>query len=156
MLSTVLLFIVSDSFACVPMRAFRFLYINIYAFLVSALGILVALIPLYKITWILFIFQCLIAIKLFMISAQIFSTWDSKKREIELLKNRNSSQFRPDTFKIYMQAPCSRLVVRAALSDLNLRSNYKELGVYKKSIFVLIKENFQPVEQSIYINEDYL
>lgn len=138
------------------MQTFRFLYINIYAFLLSALGILVVVIPLYKITWILLVVQCLIAIKLFVISIQLFSTWDSKKRELILLKNRNSIKFRPDTFKIYMQAPCSRLVVRSVLGDLNLQNKYKELLVYKKPFFAMIKENLQPVKQSIYINEDYL
>jgi hypothetical protein len=55
-----------------------------------------------------------------------------------------------------MQAPCSRLVVRSVLSDLNLKNKYKNLLVYKKPFLAMIKENLQPVKQSIYINEDFL
>jgi hypothetical protein len=123
---------------------------------VSALGVLLLIIPLYKVSWVLFAIQCLITIKLLLISARLFSTWDMKKREIILLRNRNSTNFRPETFKIYMQAPCSRLVVRVVLNELNLRIKYKELLIYKKPFLVMIRDNLKPVEQSIYINDDYL
>jgi hypothetical protein len=120
------------------------------------LSVLFLIIPLYKFNWFLFVIQCIISINLFIISAKLFSTWNIKKREIIILQNRNYKEFHPESFKIYMQAPCSRLVVRAVLHDLNLRTKYKELLIYKKPFYIMIKDNLKPVKQSIYINEDYL
>jgi len=111
----------------------RFLYINIYAFLIVFAGILALILPFYLITkWIL-IAQIIVAINLFLISGKLFSAWNSKKREIELLVNRNKNEFRPDTFEVYMRTLCGRLVVHEALRELNIQREYKTLQKLKKT-----------------------
>jgi len=132
----------------------RFLYLNIYAFLIVLAGILTLILPFYLISkWIL-VAQGIIAIKLFFISGKLFSTWDAKKREIDLLVNRNKNEFRPDTFEIYMQAPCGRLVVREALRKLNIQREYKTLLKLQKPLLERLKNNCMPVKTVIFINEE--
>lgn len=134
----------------------RFLYLNIYSFLIILAGIVVLLLPFYRIfIWILIV-QALAAIKLFMISGRLFSTLPEKKRMLALLVKKNSKGLRPDTFQMYMKAPCSRLVVRAALADLKQKKHYHELLRYKPSFIESIKEGMAPVKTTIYINEDAL
>jgi len=132
----------------------RFLYLNIYAFLLVLAGILTLVLPFYLISkWIL-VAQCIIALNLFLISGRLFSTWDAKKREIDLLVNRNKNEFRPDTFEIYMQAPCGRLVVHEALKELNIQKEYKTLKKLQKPLLERMKNNCMPVKTVIFINEE--
>jgi hypothetical protein len=131
----------------------RFLYLNIYSILFVCAGILTLIIPLYLITkWILVV-QGIVAIKLFLVSNRLFSTWNAKKREIDLLVKRNKNEFRPDTFNVYMQAPCGRLVVREALRELNMQERYKSLLKLQKPILERLRNNCLPSETVIYINE---
>ena len=119
----------------------KFLYINIYAFLIVFAGILTLILPFYLITkWIL-IAQGITAISLFLISGKLFSTWNAKKREIDLLINRNKNEFRPETFEVFMQNPCGRLVVHEALKELNIQREYKTLLKLQKPIFKRLKKN---------------
>jgi hypothetical protein len=116
-------------------------------------GILTLILPFYLITkWIL-IAQVIAAINLFLISGRLFSTWNFKKREIDLLVNRNKNEFRPDTFEVYMQAPCGRLVVREALKELNIQKEYKTLLKLQKPLLERLKKNCTPVKTVIFINE---
>jgi hypothetical protein len=132
----------------------RFLYLNIYAFLLVFAGILTLILPFYLITkWIL-IAQGIVAINLFLIAGRLFSTWDAKKREIDLLVNRNKNGFRPDTFEVYMQAPCGRLVVHEALKELNIQKEYKTLLKLQKPILERLKNNCTPVKTVIFFNEE--
>jgi len=132
----------------------RFLYLNIYAFLIVCAGILALLLPFYLISkWIL-IAQGIVAIKLFFISGKLFSTWPAKKREIDLLVKRNQNEFRPDTFEVYMQAPCGRLVVHEVLRDLNKQKEYKTLLKLQKPILERLRNNCTPTKTVIYINEE--
>jgi len=134
----------------------RFLYLNIYSFLIVCAGILTLILPFYLITKWTLIAQGIIAIKLFLISGKLFSTWDAKKREIDLLVKRNKNEFRPDTFEIYMQAPCGRLVVHEALRDLNMREEYKTLLKLQKPLLERLRNNCTSSKTVIFINEDYL
>jgi len=130
----------------------RFLYLNIYSFLIVCAGILALALPFYFITKWTLIIQAIIAIKLFMISGRLFSSWEYKKREIDLLVNRNKAEFRPDTFEVFMQAPCGRLVVRQALRDLNMQEKYKTLLQLQKPFFERIKNNCTPANTVVYVN----
>ena len=132
----------------------RFLYINIYSILIACAGIAVLVMPFYFITKWTLVIQGLIAIKLFMISGRLFSTWDAKKREIDILVNRNKNNFRPDTFDIFMQAPCGRLVVKEALQELNMQNEYKKLKKLKKPFIQNCRENCTPAKTIVYINEE--
>jgi len=132
----------------------RFLYLNIYSFLIVCAGILTLILPLYLITKWTLVVQGIIAIKLFSISGRLFSTWDAKKREIDLLVKRNKNEFRPDTFEVYMQAPCGRLVVRETLKDLNMQGEYKTLLKLQKPLLERLKNNCTPSKTVIFINEE--
>jgi len=132
----------------------RFLYLNIYSFLIVCAGILVLVLPFYSITKWTLVVQGIVAIKLFFIAGRLFSAWDAKKREIDLLVKRNKNDFRPDTFDIYMQAPCGRLVVREALRDLNMQKEYKTLLKLQKPILERLRNNCTPSKTVIFINEE--
>jgi hypothetical protein len=134
----------------------RVLYFNIYSFLVVLAGIAVLLLPFYRIFIWLLVIQILAAIKLFMIAGRLFSTFPEKKRMLALLVKRNARELRPETFQMYMKAPCSRLVARAALSDLKQKKQYPVLLKYKTPIGALLRESIIPVKTTIYINEELL
>jgi hypothetical protein len=113
-------------------------------------------IPLFKITVFLCVPQFIVALVLFQSSYRLFSTWDDKKRTYAVLKAKNRKSFSAETFKIYMSAPCGRLLAKAVLSDIGLRHKYKELLIYKEPLLVMIKNNFISLETRIYINEESL
>lgn len=61
----------------------------------------------------------------------LLSMHDDKQRQYEILFERNKKEFYPESFSIYMDAPCGRKVVRAVLKDLNKSHEYKNLLKYK-------------------------
>jgi hypothetical protein len=131
----------------------RFLYLNIYSFLIVLAGVAVLLLPFYRLFIWIIIIRAIVAIKLFTISGKLFSTWNEKKRMSALLIKKNSREFRHDTFQVFMQAPCSCLVVKAALADLGQKNQYHNLLKYKQPLISSMIENMKPVKTSIYINE---
>ena len=134
----------------------RFLYLNIYSFLIVCAGILTLAMPFYLINRWTLVIQAIIAIKLFTIAGRLFSTWGSKKREIDILIKKNQVEFRPDTFDIFMQAPCGRLVVHQVLRDLNKSDEYKALLKLQKPLLDRIWDNCAPAKTVVYINEEAL
>ena len=132
----------------------RFLYLNIYSLLLVLAGALAFLLPFYRINaWILVI-QGIIAIKLWLVAGKLFLTWDDKKVKREILVGKNRDQFRPDTFDVFMQAPCGRLLVRSVLAELGKSNEYKNLLKLKKPLLTALKENCTPAKTVIYINEE--
>jgi hypothetical protein len=132
----------------------RFLYLNIYSFLIVCAGILTLVLPFWLFTKWTLVAQGIVSIYLFSISGRLFFTWDMKKREIDLLVKRNKNEFRPDTFEIYMQAPCGRLVVQEALKELNMRGEYKTLLKLQKPLLERLQNNCTPSKTVIFINEE--
>ena len=111
--------------------------------------------PFYKISiWIL-IPQGIIILFFLITGCNLFSTWDDKKTKIAILLGKNKDEFRQDTFEVFMQAPCGRLVVKTVLADLGKSHEYRNLLKYKKPFFESIKDNCTPSEAIIYINEEY-
>jgi len=121
--------------------------------LVCGAGIIVLAIPFYLMSKWIIIAQVLIAIHLFFISGRLFSTIESKLKEMDILTKRNQAEFRPDTFGIFMQAPCGRLVVRQVLRDLNKQKEYRNLLKFIKPLKERIREGCEPDNTVIYINE---
>lgn len=114
------------------------------------------LLPFYKISiWILVV-QGIIAIYLFTVAGKLFATWDEKKRKIEILVSKNRAEFRPETFRVFIDAPCGRLLVRSVLSELGKSNEYGNLLKMRKPLLTAIKENCTPAETVIYINEEAL
>ena len=138
------------------MKMTRFLYLNIYSFLLAGAGILVLALPFYLLSKWTLVIQGIAAVKIFLISARLFSSWESKNREIELLVNRNKNEFRPDTFTVFMQAPCGRLVACEALRILNKQEQYKTLLKLRKPFFDRWRENCTPSKTVIYVNGELI
>lgn len=137
-------------------KIFRFLYLNTYSFLLLFGGIILILISFLEIPKLLTIPSIIISFFFFYNSVKLFSSWNDKKVKCEILYKKNINEFRPDTFKVFMQAPCGRLVTKVVLKDLNQKEKYKELLIYKEPFLTSIKNNFKPTKTSIYINEDFL
>lgn len=136
-------------------KFFRFLYLNTYSFLLLFGGLVVILLPFYKVSVLLLIPQFFLSILFFKPSIKLFSSWKDKKLKYKILMGKNKSQFRPDSFEIFMKAPCGRLLTKAVLKDLGMSHKYKELLVYKESFFVTIREGCKNQETKIYINEEF-
>ena len=137
-------------------KIFRFLYLNTYSFLLLFGGIILILISFLEIPKLLTIPSIIISFFFFYNSVKLFSSWNDKKVKCEILYKKNINEFRPDTFKVFMQAPCGRLVTKVVLKDLNQKEKYKELLIYKEPFLTSIKNNLKPTKTSIYINEDFL
>lgn len=67
---------------------------------------------------------------------------------------KNRDKFKPDSFKIFMQAPCGRLLTKAVLTDLGVKEKYKELVIYKEPLSSVMKNNCIRHRTKIYINEN--
>lgn len=133
----------------------RFVYLNLWAFFLLFLGIGVALIPCYKVGTLLLVVQIITVFFIEKGAVKIFYTWDDKKRKYVVLMERNRSQFRPDTFDEYMQAPCGRLLVKVVLKDLGMPERYEELKKLKLAFWSCKKENFRRQTVSIRFNPKY-
>ena len=116
-------------------------------------GIAVLAFPLHRGSMWLAIPQIIVSLVFFWHSAQLFSTWKDKKIKYGILLAKNKEGFRPETFKIFMQAPCGRLLVKSVLKDLDIKRKYKELLVYKEPFFVALKNGCKPIQTKIYIKE---
>ena len=136
-------------------KIFKFIYLNTYSFLLLFCGIISILLPIYKVSKIFFIPQVIVFFIFFYYSVKLFSTYKDKLIKYDILLKKNKDEFRPETFKIFMQAPCGRLVTKSVLQDLNQKDKYKELLIYKEPFFVSVKNNFKPTKTSIYINEEF-
>jgi len=131
----------------------RFLYLNIYSFLLAFIGILALVLPFYLLSpWTLAI-QGIVAIAFFVYSARLFSTWDHKRREIDLLIKRNQDGFRPETFDVFMQVPCGRLIVKCVLKELKIQNQYQSLLKLQKAMWQRIHNYFQTTKTVIFIND---
>jgi hypothetical protein len=127
-----------------PIATFkRYLFLNMYAILILLLGIGVMLVPLWRFSILLLVLQIIIMLFCLKASFAILSSWSHKKREYDILIKRNQDEFRPDTFKEHMKAPCGILLSKIVLDDLGCPSRYEELKRFKepllKSLWHLIR-----------------
>lgn len=112
----------------------RFLYLNFYAFLFLLLGtgFLLCHFVLEGTVWL--IIQLILAFVCFFIGFNLLGMWEEKQRMYKILFQRNKNGFRPETFKVYMDAPCGRMVSRIVLKDLGMKNEYRQLLIYKPSL----------------------
>ena len=132
----------------------RFLYLNIYAFLLLLIGLGIFVLPLYR-HWLGLVFQIVWAIVCVGEAAKILSSWNDKKRKYVVLMERNTPVFRPDTCAEFMKAPCGRLLVRVVLKDLDQTHQYKELKKYERHLWQLSKDDCAPKKTVVYVNPNY-
>lgn len=133
---------------------FRFLYLNFYAVLLLLLGAAAATVPLYRITALFLFIQIPTALLCIHESVRIFSVWKDKKRRYEKLLERNKAEWEAHSFRPYMISPCGRLLVKAVLSDLNRKDEYRNLKQYIPSLRNQIKLNCRTEKTVVYINKD--
>lgn len=133
---------------------FRFLYLNFYAVLLLLSGAAVAAVPLYRITALFLFIQIPTALLCIHESVRIFSVWKDKKRRYEKLLERNKAEWEAHSFRPYMISPCGRLLVKAVLSDLNRKDEYRNLKQYIPSLRNQIKLNCRTEKTVVYINKD--
>lgn len=113
------------------------------------------IVPFYRVARWTLVIQAIVAIKLFIIAGKLFSAWKDKKLKIEVLKKKNKEEFRPDTFGVFMQAPCGRLIVHQVLMDLHKHREYKSLLKLQKPLWERLRNNCMPIKTVVYISEDY-
>ena len=140
-----------------PIATFsRFIYLNAYALLLLIGGAGFAIIPFFhNAVWVIIIkvVVCAICLKG---AVSILSGWNDKKRKYEVLITRNKDNFRPDTFKEFMEAPCGRLLTRIVLKDLGLSDQYKTLwNLYHIPYWKHLKNECKPKKTVVYRNPDF-
>ena len=133
----------------------RFIYLNIYAYLLLIIGVGISFLPLYEIHWLLLVIQIIAVVILLNVSIKIFKSWASKKRSYTVLMERNRNGIREEIFKEYMLAPCGRLLVKIVLSDLGERHQYKRLrkiySITLSNLIQAVKESRKPKRTVVYI-----
>jgi hypothetical protein len=107
------------------MQICRFLYINIYAFLLFVLGVFFTLLSM---DIFLILFKYMVAALCAGSGISIFLQWKVKLRKIKVLVSRNKNELRYDTFRKLNETLCGQLMIRVALSDLRKTDNYRTLS----------------------------
>ena len=128
----------------------RFLYLNAYAFLLIGVGISIWFLLFIK-SWIVIVICALTTVICFYYAIHIFSTWYDKKRNYQLLIQRNTNVLRAETFRDFMKAPCGRLLCRIVLEDLNYKDEYKNLKKAYSVPFSMWIKNVCTHEQSVIV-----
>lgn len=105
----------------------RYLYINLYAFLLILLGGGILITPLYRLNPYWLALQLPFTIACIQFAYNILSKWNAKKRRYRKLMETNRETFDPLSFYEYMQAPCGRLLVKLVLTDLGMSEQYRNL-----------------------------
>ena len=135
-------------------KLFRFIYLNTYAFLLFFAGTLVLALPFWLLSPFTLIIQFILSLPLFICSLHLFSGWDDKKREYKVLMAKNKDGIRPETFKIFMEAPCGRKLTHVVLKDLGKESEYKNLLIYKPKFIDEVKASCKkPEHHVLYVND---
>ncbi|MDR1761121.1 MAG: hypothetical protein LBR55_01590 [Bacteroidales bacterium] len=134
----------------------RFVYLNAYAFLLVFGGIGIALFPAFRIGWYLVVLQIIIVFVCLKNGIKIFRSWNDKKRKYEILMQKNSTEFRPDTFTEYVQAPCGQLLTKIVLKDLGKTHEYKNLLKLKQPFGKILKKACKEQKTVVYTNNQNL
>ncbi|MBQ4377902.1 MAG: hypothetical protein II821_01720 [Treponema sp.] len=70
---------------------------------------------------------------------------------------KNKKEFKPETFQIYMEAPCGRKLTHVVLKDLGKSEEYKNLLIYKPSFIQSVKRCFEkPTFKVTYIDKELI
>lgn len=140
----------------ITLGVFRFLYLNTYSILLLLLAAAVFFIPLYRVHIFFLLIQICTGIVCLARSVKLFAAWNDKKRKYAVLMAKNRNTIQEETFAVFMQAPCGRLLVKTVLRDLGALHRYASLKKFKTDLRTTIKNNCTPMKTVIYINKDYL
>ncbi|MCM1292074.1 MAG: hypothetical protein NC111_04540 [Bacteroides sp.] len=126
-----------------PIATFRrYIYLNSWAILLLLIAAGIAMIPVYRLGVIAIIIQAVAVVLVAKPGVRILMSWDDKKRKYTLLVNRNTPEFRPDTFAEFMSAPCGRLLVRVVLRDMGLTDRYPEVKALRHPWHLCRRETY--------------
>ena len=89
------------------------------------------MIPLFRFSKYWLIPQIICSLLIIKQAIKLFFSWNDKIIKYNILIKKNQNSFRPESFKVFMQAPCGRLLTKAVLKDLGIKEKYKELCIYK-------------------------
>ena len=103
------------------MRVLRFLYLNIFAFVLAGVAVGVFLLPL---DIFLKALKLLVVFLLAASAVRLFAQLKSKEKKLRILVARNMKEIRFDTFKQLSQTLCGNLMINTALGDLRKTENY--------------------------------
>ncbi len=123
--------------AKLPVRIYRYIYLNIYTLLLDLLlaGLLLitAALVYFKLHTVLIIACCGGIFFLFKTVGKLHMTTPEKYRALDELNVANMNEFRPELYSTHMNAPCTRRIVRLSLKDTNrlhefsfLKNNYQK------------------------------
>lgn len=103
----------------------RFLYINIFAFLLIGLSVIVFIMPreIFIIT-----IKTIFAILPLIGGIGILSQWKGKNKKLKIIVARNMKGIRLDTFERLKETPCGWVVADLALRELRKTENYKSFS----------------------------
>jgi len=108
------------------MKFLRFLYLNIYAFLLLGLAVGFFLLP---IDIFMLLLKYMLVAYLMISGIYLISLWNSKNRRMKILFARNLKEIRPATFNNGVwKTPCGRLMVNIVLRDLRKTEYYNSLS----------------------------
>jgi hypothetical protein len=105
-------------------KIFRFFYLNLYAFFLLGLGIVIVIIPL---NILIIILKYLLVMWCIIGAFAILAKYKIKIRQLIILKKRNGKEIRPDTFKIHLKTPCGKLLVSKVLAELKKSDQYANI-----------------------------
>lgn len=106
----------------------RYLFINLYAWILLLGAAIIGITPLYKINLWLIIIQVAGGVTMTIFAIRILMQFPRKRREYDILVERNSEELRPDTFWCYADVPCGRLLMWLVLKDLGYdRKTYRDI-----------------------------
>jgi len=131
------------------MKFYEVIYVNIYAILLLVAAVLVLVLPLWSIKIWFLVVQVIACLVLARESFRLFGTYRQKVRMIALLEIRNKRVFRPSSFIPYLEAPCSRTVVRVVLHRIGASERYAELMKLRKPFTERLREACRTQETKI-------
>lgn len=112
-------------------RSFLIIRLNLWAFLLDGLGVLLLVSGtgvawLTEIWWWIFPFAILGFIPL-KEGLRIHSTTPAKLKSFAVLLGKNRRELRPESFRIFLKAPCGRIIVREVLGELGKKQEYSQI-----------------------------
>lgn len=131
------------------MKWYEVLYLNIYPIVLLVAAVVTVVFPLWSVCLWFLIVQAIVFLVLVRESFRLFGTYPQKVRMISLLLRRNRTVFHPASFVPYLDAPCSRSVVRVVLQRLDLSWRYADLLKLRKPFGDRIRESCRTQETKI-------
>ena len=107
------------------MKCIYFLYINIFAFLLIGLGVVIFIMPQ---DIFLFILKIIFAFSIVASGFGILFQWKTKSRRLKILIARNKRGIRLDTFKQIREYPCGWVMADVALRELRKTENHRSFS----------------------------